>query len=335
MKYGRQEMNLKFAELCAKYDLDHWLWVPVDFLVCPTAQKAAEVPSRAEAFYKECPRIDAVFVPGGDPGDNPLKNLLPYVEQMAAVLRKYHPHAKIWISLQRPQPGDDRRLFRLRRNEAARLVRRRRDGAERPVDGDRTAIGCPSSTSSAGIPTSRISYAAQYPIPWLDPAWGVTLGREPVNPRPVDYAAIYHNDYRFTDGFLSYSDGIHDDFNKNLWTQLGWEPDRPVREIAAEYARFFFRPDMAEVGADAILGSGNQSARAAWPTTARSTAPCGYGNRSSSNSRARRPTGDSTCTCSAPTTTPTRGTGRSTRPTSKSRRSTSWARPSKSACRPP
>ena len=93
----------------------------------------------------------------------------------------------------------------------------------------------------------------QYPIPWLDPAWGVTIGREPVNPRPVDYAAIYHNDYRLTDGFLSYSDGIHDDFNKNLWTQLGWEPDRPVHEIAAEYARFFFRPDMAEVGADAIL----------------------------------------------------------------------------------
>jgi len=81
----------------------------------------------------------------------------------------------------------------------------------------------------------------------------VTLGREPVSPRPVDFAAIYHNDYRFTDGFVSYSDGIHDDFNKNLWTQLAWEPDRPVRQIAAEYARFFFRPDVALAGADALL----------------------------------------------------------------------------------
>ena len=65
----------------------------------------------------------------------------------------------------------------------------------------------------------------QYPIPWLDTAWGVTLGREGVNPRPVDYAAIYQNDYRFADGFLSYSDGIHDDFNKCLWSQLAWQPD--------------------------------------------------------------------------------------------------------------
>ena len=32
-----------------------------------------------------------------------------------------------------------------------------------------------------------------------------------------------------------------------------WEPDRPVHEIAVDYARFFFRPDLAEVGADAIL----------------------------------------------------------------------------------
>ena len=112
----------------------------------------------------------------------------------------------------------------------------------------------------------------QYPIPWLDPAWGVTLGREPVNPRPVDFAAIYHNDYRFTDGFLSYSDGIHDDFNKNLWTQLGWEPDRPVREIAAEYARFFFRPDVAAGRGPTRSWRSRPIFAAAWPTTARSTA---------------------------------------------------------------
>ena len=86
-------MNLSLSELCEKYDLDHWVWVPVDFLVQTNPQKAAKFLSEQEAFYKECPRIDAVFVPGGDPGDNPFKDLLPYVEQMAAVLRKYHPQA--------------------------------------------------------------------------------------------------------------------------------------------------------------------------------------------------------------------------------------------------
>ena len=122
---------------------------------------------------------------------------------------------------------------------------------------------------------------AQYPIPWLDPVWGVTLGREPVSPRPVDFDAIYHNDYRFTDGFISYSDGIHDDFNKNLWTELGWEPDRPVREIAAEYARFFFRPDRRRVRGRRACSLSKPTSAGAWVTTVRSTARSGNGRRSS------------------------------------------------------
>jgi len=252
MKYGRHEMNLSLSALCAKYDVDHWLWVPVDFLVKKNPQKAAKFLREQAAFYRECPRIDAVFVPGGDPGDNPFKDLLPYVEQMAAVLRTHHPHAKIWISLQRPQPGDDDAFFGF-------VASKRPDwfgGAVMGPSGPSMETyrrRLPKEYKLRWYPDITHIVRAQYPIPWLDPAWGVTIGREPVNPRPVDYAAIYHNDYRLTDGFLSYSDGIHDDFNKNLWTELAWEPDRPVHEIAADYARFFFRSDLAEVGADAIL----------------------------------------------------------------------------------
>ena len=69
----------------------------------------------------------------------------------------------------------------------------------------------------------------------------------------MDYTAIYRDGYRFTDGFLTYSDGIHDDFNKNLWSQLGWNPDRNPRDIAKDYARYFFRGDLAEAGADALF----------------------------------------------------------------------------------
>lgn len=251
MKYGRREMNLKIAALCAKYDLDHWVWVPVDFLL-PNPAKAAKFLKQQEEFYKACPRLDAVFVPGGDPGDNIFKDLLPFVEKMAAVLRKYHPQAKIWISLQRPHPGDDDEFF-------GYIVAKRPNwfgGAVMGPSGPSMEVyrrRLPPPYKLRWYPDITHIVRCQYPIPWLDPAWGVTIGREPVNPRPVDYAAIYHNDYRLTDGFLSYSDGIHDDFNKNLWTQLAWEPDRPVREIAAEYARFFFRPDVAQAGADGIL----------------------------------------------------------------------------------
>ena len=46
---------------------------------------------------------------------------------------------------------------------------------------------------------------------------------------------------------------MHDDFNKNLWSQLGWNPETDPRDIAREYARFFFRPDVADEGADGLF----------------------------------------------------------------------------------
>jgi hypothetical protein len=120
-----------------------------------------------------------------------------------------------------------------------------------PLDSTRARL--PKNYKLRWYPDITHTVRCQYEVPWFDPAFGVTLGREPVNPRPIDYTGIYRAGYQFTDGFLTYSDGIHDDFNKNLWSQLGWEPDRNPRDIAIEYARFFFRPDLAEPAADGLF----------------------------------------------------------------------------------
>ena len=128
------------------------------------------------------------------------------------------------------------------------------DGAQQPAAQRPTRrSAAPGTYKLRWYPDITHTVRCQYPVPWFDPAFGLTLGREPVNPRPLDYAAIYRAGYRDTDGFLTYSDGIHDDFNKNLWSQLGWEPDREPRDCAAEYARYFFRGDLAEAGGDALL----------------------------------------------------------------------------------
>jgi hypothetical protein len=251
MKYGREFMNARFGELCEKYDLDHWAWIPVEFKL-PDPVKGAEFLQKQEAFYKSCRRLDAVFLPGGDPGDNDAEDLLAYAEQMAGVLRKYHPKATIWISLQRfsKQSTDDFYTY---------LATKQPDWYGGTVMGpssppmEITRERTPKRYKLRWYPDITHVVRCQYQIPWLDPAWGVTLGREPVSPRPVDFASIYQNDYRFTDGFLSYSDGVHDDFNKCLWSQLAWQPDRSPRDIAVEYARYFFRPDLAEAGADGLF----------------------------------------------------------------------------------
>jgi hypothetical protein len=251
MKYDRDFVNVKFAELCEKYDLDHWAWIPLE-LILPNPAKEADFLAKQEAFFKSCRRLDAVFLPGGDPGDNHTKELMPYAEKMAALLRKYHPQATVWISLQRFSPEDSEEFF-------AYLATKKPDWYGGTVMGpsspsmESMRLRTPKRYKLRWYPDITHIVRCQYPVPWLDPVWGVTIGREPVNPRPVDYAAIYQNDYRYTDGFLSYSDGVHDDFNKCLWSELAWQPDIAPRDVAVEYARYFFRPDLAEAGADGLL----------------------------------------------------------------------------------
>ena len=94
---------------------------------------------------------------------------------------------------------------------------------------------------------------AQYVVPDWDPAYNLTLGREPINPRPVFYANLHDRIASHTDGFISYSDGVNDDVNKAIWSRKAWAPESSAREILVEYARFFFGDPVAERAADGIL----------------------------------------------------------------------------------
>jgi hypothetical protein len=53
-----------------------------------------------EVVYKALPRIDAVFVPGGDPGHTQPKYLFDLLERQTALLKKYHPSGQMWMSPQ-------------------------------------------------------------------------------------------------------------------------------------------------------------------------------------------------------------------------------------------
>ena len=64
----------------------------------------------------------------------------------------------------------------------------------------------------------------QYPTENWDQAYALTLGRECTNPQPYYYSRIFREDMPFTDGFLSYSDGVHDDVNKVSLEPVGHEP---------------------------------------------------------------------------------------------------------------
>ena len=99
MKIPREEMNLKLSQICLNYGLDYWVWTPADIDLADEAKFKKEVQFHAD-FYKKCPKLDGVFFPGGDPGSNHPKHVMPFLKAISAELKKYHPEAGMWISLQ-------------------------------------------------------------------------------------------------------------------------------------------------------------------------------------------------------------------------------------------
>lgn len=253
MKTSRGEMNRAMSLICRRYGMDYWIWLPVDFdLKDPGGERSASMLKWFEQYLRDTPELTGVFVPGGDPGHNPPELLLPYLAQMAGLMRPAHPKARIWLSMQGFDTRKAEYVYQYIERESPDWLAGLVAGpSSPPVDGTRRRL--PSKYKLRLYPDITHNKICQFQVPELDQAIALTLGREAVNPRPVEYARI-HNWYApYSDGFISYSDGAHDDVNKNVWSALAWDPARGVRDILAEYARFHFGPDVARDAVDAIL----------------------------------------------------------------------------------
>jgi len=255
MKLPREEMNIRMSEICAKYDIDHWIWTPATFPL-DDQQERTEALERHEAFYAQCPRLDGVFFPGGDPGDNPPQLVLPFLKDIAERLVRHHPQAGVWLSMQGFDPTQVDYVYEFLEREKPAWLRGLVAGPSSPPIPE-TRRRLPASYQLRDYPDITHVVRCQYPVPWLDPAFALTSGREAVNPRPLFYSQLIRFLIPFTDGFISYSDGVHDDVNKAVWSQLTWDPSRQVRDVLVEYSRFFFGPRIAEKAADGILALEN------------------------------------------------------------------------------
>ncbi len=251
MHVPRDVMNRGISEICDQYGLDYWVWTPAVFDLRDNTRRAAML-TRLETLFGECPRLDGVFFPGGDPGHNPPEQVLPFLEDVAVRLRHAHPEARIWLSLQNFNSRQIDTVFS--------------HIEHRPLPWLGGLVAGPSSPPLAEMrrrlppqyglrmyPDITHNKLCQFPVPWWDQAYALTLGREAINPRPVQYARIHHALAPLSDGFITYSDGVHDDVNKVVWSLRGWDPGHPVRDMLVQYARYFFGPQVAETAADGIL----------------------------------------------------------------------------------
>ncbi len=247
----RSEMNVAMSAICQRYGIDYWVWIPATFDL-NEAPRRAESLAELEAFFQSCPVLSAVFIPGGDPGNNHPDLLLPYAADMAERLQQYHPAAKIWISLQGFESEEVDAFFAWIDAREPEWFGGVVHGPSSPPIAD-TRRRLAKQYQIRHYPDITHSLICQYPVYWWDQAYALTLGREGPNPQPAWYTHVHNWYASWTDGFLTYSDGINDDVNKAVWSRLGWDPATEPRQTCIEYANLFFGSVVAERAADGIL----------------------------------------------------------------------------------
>ena len=251
MKVPRREMNRAISEICDRYGLDYWVWVPADFDIGDKTLRARML-DRYEELFRDCKELTGIFFPGGDPGRNPPELVLPFLEDVAKRMRPLHPKTKIWISLQWFTPAQIDFVYKYIGREAPEWFAGLVAGPSGPPI-PQTRLRLPQQYKLRLYPDITHNKICQYQVPGWDQAFALTLGREAINPRPAEFASIHNRLAPYSDGFISYSDGVHDDVNKTIWSALSWDPSLSVREILTDYARVYFDPGVAQEAADGIL----------------------------------------------------------------------------------
>ena len=239
------DMNLQLCSLCNEYDLKVWMWLPAEVdLTNPTLR--AQLLADRTALFAACSRIDAVFVPGGDPGSNTAANLVSYCQDLATALRSYHPNAEMWISNQKFSFADRDWFYNYLQTVQPTWFNGLVYGPSSPDLLANTRAQVPAQYGVRHYPDITHCVRSQYPVPEWDHAYALTEGREPINPRPVAEAHICTVFDDYIDGAVTYSDGVHDDVNKAIWSARLWDRNASVWETLEDYNRYFFSNEFGE-----------------------------------------------------------------------------------------
>jgi hypothetical protein len=247
------EMMMGMSRLLDEYGLDVWIWYPAmdsDYSDPKTVEAALK--EWGEVFEK-LPRVDAVFVPGGDPGHTPPKVLMALLEKQAANLRRYHPKAQMWVSPQGFTQAWMEEFLNILQKERPRWLTGIVFGPQVRLSLPRLRALVPKEYPIRHYPDITHCRQCQYPVPDWDVAYAFTEGREGINPRPLDQARIFRLLQKDTIGFITYSEGCNDDVNKAVWSALGWNPDANITEVLREYSRYFLSDRYADSFAQGLL----------------------------------------------------------------------------------
>ena len=180
------EMMVEMSRICDEYGLDVWIWYPaLDKDYGDPKDVEFALKEWAEVF-KQLPRIDAILVPGGDPGHTEPRHMFTLLEKQTASLRRFHPEGDdVAVAAGTSRWTWMNQFYDLMAKEPAWLA-----GL---VFGPQVRDPLPTLRAKIDkryqirrYPDITHSLRAQYPVPDWDIAHAQTSNREPINPRPLD-----------------------------------------------------------------------------------------------------------------------------------------------------
>jgi hypothetical protein len=248
----QMEMMIGMSQLAADYGLDVWIWYPAMESSYPNAAAIKAVVKEWGDVISKLPCVNALFVPSGDPGNVPPRQLMAMLAAQAAQLERLHPGAKIWISMQSfTQPDFD---------EMLQILSKEPEWLGGIVHGPQTRLSIarlrkaiPARYPIRGYPDITHSMRCEYPVPDWDLAYALTEGREIINPRPLDETTIFKLYKDTTRGVIAYSEGCNDDVNKMIWSNLCWDPSTQPIDTLSQYSRYFIGEKFTDDFADGLL----------------------------------------------------------------------------------
>lgn len=249
-----QEMMVKMSQIADNYGLEVWVWYPAMAKDYSNPQTVTAAITEWAQVLRDLPRLDAVFVPGGDPGHTEPKYLLGMMEKQKASLTRVHPKMQMWVS---PQ-GFSKDWM----TEFLNIIRQPQTqswldgvvfGPQSRLDPQQFRKAVPQRYPIRFYPDITHSLSCQYPVPNWDQPFALTEGREVINPRPTEEANILRLGLPGTIGFLTYSEGCNDDVNKCVWSSLGWDPERPISDVLRDFSRYFIGSEQEAGFAQTLL----------------------------------------------------------------------------------
>lgn len=253
MRFSQREFIRQCNEKAKKLDIDISYWYPND-------EKDDEVSAdiRRE-FFAEQPYADIYFPPGSDPGDFEADVFMRRTLKIAEKIKEVKPNIQIYPSAQSPDGfgkwGD---VFIEEMQKMPPLINGVITGPNCAMELHDLRKRLPLAYPIRLYPDITHNVRCEYPVHFDRDDWhyalASTLSRESVNPRPTEYRRIHRLTRHYVSGSVTYSEGINDDINKFVWSDMDFFPDVDLRDTLADYARLFFYGADTEKVVNGILG---------------------------------------------------------------------------------